>query len=474
MTDKFLWGGATASYQCEGAWNEDGKGLSNWDYFFHNTEKGKGLVSGDVACDFYHHYKEDIRMMKESNQNTFRMSLSWPRIFPNGHGEINKEGVEFYHNVFKELRSNGIEPMVTLYHWDLPLSLDEKGGWLNIETAKAFVEYVKFCFDEFKDEINLWSTFNEPYYSLQCMYLAGNYPPNEKDVSKFYKAGYYQLYASALAVIEFRKGNYPGEIGLVADIHPCYPKDDSEECKKALHLADNFLNNWVLDTIIKGSYPQDFIEFLSKDYDLSYMKKEHEEAFKKGVVDFVGINYYNSFLIQPYTSGETEILVNNSGIRSSSVKESSEGKKMLVVKGMFERIENPNVERTDWDFEVYPEGIYDVLMMFKEKYNNITTYITENGIGVKEELQEGNTINDQYRIKFMDDHIRELLRAKKEGANIKGYYVWSSMDLYSWINGTVKRYGLVYVDFDKDLKRYPKQSYYWYRDFIKKYQDENE
>lgn len=147
---------------------------------------------------------------------------------------------------------------------------------------------------------------------------------------------------------------------------------------------------------------------------------------------------------------------------------------MLVVKGMFERIENPNVERTDWDFEVYPEGIYDVLMMFKEKYNNITTYITENGIGVKEELQEGNTINDQYRIKFMDDHIRELLRAKKEGANIKGYYVWSSMDLYSWINGTVKRYGLVYVDFDKDLKRYPKQSYYWYRDFIKKYQDENE
>lgn len=204
------------------------------------------------------------------------------------------------------------------------------------------------------------------------------------------------------------------------------------------------------------------------------MKNEHEEVFKKGVVDFVGINYYNSFLIQPYTSGETEILVNNSGIRSSSVKESSEGKKMLVVKGMFERIENPNVERTDWDFEVYPEGIYDILMMFKEKYNNITTYITENGLGVRENLQEGNTINDQYRIKFMDDHIRELLRAKKEGANVKGYYVWSSMDLYSWINGTVKRYGLVYVDFDKDLKRYPKRSYYWYKDFIKKYQEENE
>lgn len=202
------------------------------------------------------------------------------------------------------------------------------------------------------------------------------------------------------------------------------------------------------------------------------MKEGHEEILKRGVVDYVGINYYNSFLIQPYTSGETEVLVNNSGIRSSSVKESLQGKRMLVVKDMFERIENPNVQKTDWDFEVYPEGIYDVLMMFKEKYNNIPTYITENGIGLKEELKNG-TVDDQARIKFMEDHIRELLRAKKDGANIRGYYVWSSMDLYSWINGTVKRYGLVFVDFDNDLKRYPKQSFYWYRDFIKKFQETN-
>lgn len=473
MDNKFLWGGASASYQCEGAWDKDGKGLSNWDDYFHNTERGKKLVSGDIACDFYHHYEEDIKMMKESNQNSFRLSISWPRIFPDGTDKINPKGVEFYHKVFKALKDNGIRPFVTLYHWDLPLPLEKAGGWLNIDTAYAFEKYAAFCFEEFKDDVDLWTTLNEPYYSLQCMYIAGNYPPNEKNETHFYKAGYYQLYGSALAVNAFREGNYSGQIGIVADIHPCYPKDDTNECKQAVRNADNFLNNWVLDTVIKGSYPEDFITMLSKNFDLSYMKKEHEEVLKKGTVDFIGVNYYNSYLIQPYTSGETEILVNNSGVRSSGISKETGNQRMMVVKDMFERIPNPNVIRTDWDFEVFPQGIYDVLMMFKERYNNIPTYISENGIGLKEELKD-NTVDDVGRIQFMKEHINKLLEAKQDGANVKGYYVWSSMDLYSWINGNIKRYGLVFVDFDHDLKRYPKQSFYWYRDFIANYQKENE
>ena len=469
---KFLWGSATASYQCEGAWNIDGKGLSNWDDFFHNTERGKDLVSGDEACDFYHHYEEDIRMMKESNQNTLRLSLSWPRIIPNGTGEVNPKGVEFYHKVFKCCKDNGIEPMVTLYHWDLPITLDKKGGWLNFETADAFKDYARFCFEEFGDEVKLWATLNEPYYSLQCMYGVGNYPPNEKDGNKFCKAGYIQMLASAKAVIEFKKFKDIGTIGLVADIHPCNGVDDSRECREAVRKADNIMNNWVLDTAINGYFPQDLIEDLKDYYDLSFIREEDKEIFMNGTVDYIGLNYYNRSLIRPYTGGETQIRVNNSGKRNDGVEIKDGVKRMMVVKDMFEKIADPNGEWTEWDFEIYPDGMYEVLMEMKYKYHNIPTYITENGIGIREEKNEKGEIEDDGRIDFVKRHVEQLIKAKKEGADVRGYYMWSTMDLYSWINGWVKRYGLVYVDFEKpEMPRTPKKSFYWYKNFIEENKD---
>ena len=465
MTDKFLWGSATASYQCEGAWNIDGKGESVWDAYFHNEATDK--ENGDIACDFYHHYEEDFEMMKLSNQNTFRFSISWPRIFPE-EGVINKEGIAFYHSMLDAMLKRGIEPNVTLYHWDLPVYLQKKGGWLYKGTAVAFAEYAKFCFKEFGSKIKIWATLNEPYYSLQCMYGSGNYPPNQKNGQNFAIAAYHQMYASALAVIEFRKIEGIGEIGIVADIHPCYGIDDGIECQRAVRLANQFYNGWVLDPVMLGTFPEELMHELSKQYDMSFIKEEDEGVFRQGIVDFLGLNYYNRSYIRPYTNGESLVAHNNEGKRKER-KEDEDVKKIMVVKDMFERIEDPNGEFTEWDFEIYPKGLYDACIEVTKKYGNVPIYITENGIGLHEKLID-NTVLDDQRIDFIKKHIDYLLKAKKSGALIKGYYVWSTMDLYSWINGCEKRYGLVYVDFDT-MKRYPKKSFYWYRDFIAHHKD---
>lgn len=463
---KFLWGSATASYQCEGAWNEAGKGPSVWDYYFHCINKN--AENGDVACDFYHHFEEDLQMLKEGNQNTFRFSISWPRIFPDDMEHINSAGIAFYHRLLNSMIEKGIEPNVTLYHWDLPNYLQKEGGWLNRKTCEAFAKYADFCFKEFGSKIKIWVTINEPYYSAQCMYGSGNYPPNEKNGQKFANVIYNYMLASALAVQKFRKYKNIGQIGVVADVHPCYGVDDSLECKKAVRLADQLYNGSILDPAVKGYFPRELVEILLQRYDFSLMKKEDKEIFKEGVVDFLGLNYYNRSFIRPYQYGESMVVHNNSGKRVLR-RENEDVKRIMVVQDLFERIEDPHGEFTEWDFEVYPKGLYDICMEVTDTYGHLPIYISENGIGLHEKL-DGDTVDDDARIHFTKRHLDYLLKAKDEGANIQGYYIWSTMDLYSWINGTEKRYGLVYVDFNTQ-KRYPKKSYFWYRDFIEQHRN---
>lgn len=465
--NKFLWGSATASYQCEGAWNEDGKGLSIWDVFSHESEKNINNVTGDVSADNYHLYEEDFKMMKESNQNSYRFSVSWPRIIPDGDGEVNQKGIDFYNRLIDSMIANGQTPMLTLYHWDLPEALQKKGGWLNYDTAIAFARYAKICFNAFGDRVKLWITFNEPYYSLSSMYAVGNYPPHEHNYDHFILAGYIQMYASALATIEFRKCNDIGKIGIVADLHPCYPSNTEVGMDYAMEMANNCLNYWVLDPAFKGEFPQKLVDKLAETHDLSFMKKEHKEIFKQGVLDICGINYYTRAYIHQYTEGESYIGSNNKGIRKVKTRPLS------VFKGLFEEIEDKNGVFTDWDMEIYPKGMRDICLTVTNRYGTIPIYITENGLGEYESL-ENNTVHDQKRIKFLKAHIDELIKAKNEGADIRGYYVWSTFDLYSWVNGYKKRYGLVYTDFEHGNKRYPKDSYYWYKDFIETYQKEEE
>lgn len=462
---KFLWGSATASYQCEGAWNADGKGDSIWDNYFHNINKE--AKHGDVASDFYHKFEEDLQMMKDSNQNTYRFSISWPRIFPKNDGKVNQKGVDFYHKILNSMIEKGIEPNVTLYHWDLPMYLQEYGGWLNKRIAYEFEKYAEFCFKEFGSKIKIWATLNEPYYVTQCMYGSGNYPPNQRDGQMFVEAIHNQMIASALGVKKFRELGNNGQIGIVADIHPCYGIDDTEECNRAVFLADQFYNGIILDPVMNGEYPKEIIEELSKQYDFRFITEKDKALLKQGLVDFLGLNYYNRSYIRPYVDGPSMVAHNNHGKRNDK-RDGGDVKRIMVVKNLFERIEDPNGEFTEWDFEVFPKGIYDACADVKKRYGNVPIYIAENGIGVHEKL-ENNTVSDDGRIDFLERHLKYLLQAVNDGINIQGYYIWSTMDIYSWINGCEKRYGLVYVDFETQ-KRYPKKSYYWYKEFISRNQ----
>lgn len=463
--NEFLWGSATAAYQCEGAWNEDGRGPTQWDQFSHESPLNINHVTGDVSCDFYHHFEEDIKMMHEGGQNSYRFSIAWSRILPEEDGKINQKGIDFYNRVIDTCLEYGITPNVTLEHYDIPLYWSEKGGFENRGITDAFADYAEICFKAFGDRVKLWSTINEPKYYDYCSYAAGNYPPNVKDFNKFVKVGYYLLLASAKAVIRYHSGNYGGEIGLVHATGNVETLENDDRSKEAARNADLFYNKWVTDTVIKGYFPEDLLSKLERSgLDTSFVKDEDKPIFKKGRVDFLGINVYSRSYIEPYQGGETTINVNNKGA-ASSVKEG------VVIKNWFQTAYDPNVRRNKWGREIYPRCMYDELMDLKKNYGNFPIYITENGHGCYDQLLDGQ-VNDEERIEIMNEFIHWMLKARKAGANVKGYYAWSTMDLYSWVNGYEKRYGLVYVDFEHGNKRIPKKSYYWYKQLIEDFEKE--
>lgn len=454
MRNDFLWGSATASYQCEGGWNQDDKVESMWDKYLHDNN----LENGDVASDHYHHYREDIEMMAKGGQNSYRLSIAWPRIIKNIEGEINPKGIEFYRDVLKTCREFNVEPFVTIYHWDLPQYLEEKGGWLNVETCYAYEHYAKVCFESFGDLVNNWVTFNEPKWFVSSGYLIGNYPPGHQSAQEMITAAYHVMFASSLGVRAFKKGGYTGQIGIVHSFGPVDGIDDSFKTKIAMRYADNYANNWILDTAAKGEFPFDLMCILSQKYDLSFVKDEHLEIIKNNTVDFLGLNYYSRVYVKPYTSGETKLVVNNTGRKNKE-------KSTVIIKGWFEQImDNPDAIYTEWDTEIYPQGLEKGLLAVWNKYH-LPIYITENGVGVREDVSV-DMVNDDYRISFMNDHINSIMNACDKGVDVRGYYAWSTFDLYSWKNGVEKRYGLVAIDFDDNLKRKPKASYYWYKDVI--------
>ena len=450
--EKFLWGTATASYQCEGAWNEDGRVESMWDHYLHKNN----LEDGDIASDHYHRYKEDIMYMKNGGHNTYRFSLAWPRIIKNIKGEINIEGINFYHNLIDECLKNGITPYVTIYHWDLPQFLEEIGGWINKDTIDAYIHFVEVVYKEFGKKVKHFVTFNEPRYFIFSGYKIGNYPPAIQNTELTIRGSYYVMLANARAIQEYRKQNLDGKIGIVHSFAPVFGVDDTLETKIAMRNADNFMNNWILDTAAKGEIPIDLLARLNAKYDLSYITSDDLKIIKENTVDFIGLNYYARVLVKPYTKGETTLIVNNAG-------SSAKGTSKVIIKDWFEQVYDPNSKYTEWDTEVYPRGLYEGIMMVHNKYG-LPIYITENGVASYEDVSGDEPVNDDYRIEFLNDHIAAILKAKDEGADVKGYYIWSTMDLYSWKNGCKKRYGLVAVDWDNNFVRKPKKSYYWFKE----------
>ena len=471
MSEKFLWGSATAAYQCEGGWNEDGKGPSVWDTFCHSPANTTG-ITGDVSCDFYHHYAEDIRMMAESGQNTFRFSISWPRIVPKEDRVVNEAGLAFYDRVLDECEKYGIVPNVTLVHYDLPEYIGQKGGWCYEGIADEFAYYAAVVFQHYGERIPLYVTINEPNHNAYCDYCVGNYPPNHKNDLQSYAHCLYNMdVCNAKAIREFREMGFKNsQIGIVQGCGPATSLQDTPEYREAVKYCDYFCNFGILDPAIKGYFEPELLEAVkARGIDLSFMKDEDLEIIKNNTVDFLGQNIYSRLIVKPNESGITAFTVNNAGNNDGT---GTTARETRAIAGWFESDRDTDTRLNKWGREIYPKCAYNTLMLRKERYGNIPIYVTENGHGCYDVPDKNGYVEDDDRIAFLNDYIGWILKAKEDGVNVKGYYCWSTMDLYSWINGYKKRYGLVRVDYEDGLlRRIPKKSYYWYRDFIAEHKD---
>ena len=452
----FVFGGATAAYQCEGSTRAYGKGKVAWDDYL---EK-QGRFTADPASDFYHQYPVDLKLCKQFGVKAIRISIAWSRIFPLGKGQVNQEGVDFYHRVFQECHKNGVEPYVTLHHFDTPDALHKKGDFLIQETVDAYVEFAKFCFEEYKDEVTYWFTFNEVWPIATCQYIEGTFPPGIKfDINKAVWSMHNMMLAHAKAVVAYKSKNYSGKIGIIHSLETKYAYDENKpEDHQAAKVDDVLANQFLLDATFLGEYTEDTMNviqnllalhngsFEAPEADLEVMK----EAAKLN--DYLGMNHYQSNFLQAY-DGENFIHHNGTG---------EKGTKRFRLKGVGERMFKEGIETTDWDWLIYPEGMYDMIMRIKNQYPNYKAiYITENGMGYKDTFEDG-LIFDEPRIDYIKKHLSYLLKAIEDGANVKGYFLWSLMDVFSWSNGYNKRYGLFYVDYETQ-KRYPKASAYWFK-----------
>src|SRR6056297_288166 len=375
--DNFIWGTATASYQIEGAWNKDGKKMSIWDSFSHTPGNVENADTGDVACDHYHRFEEDVEIMKQLGLDTYRFSVSWPRIIPDGKGKVNQKGLDFYKRLIEKLLEAEISPTLTLYHWDLPFELQKIGGWANRDVAEYFAEYAELMFDELGDKVDRWITHNEPWVVSFLGHHKGEHAPGLNDLKLALNASHNLLVSHGKSVERFRSKNLDGEIGITLNLHQTYPASSSKKDKKAAKLAKENINNWFLDPIFKEKYPGRLLNiynqavggFEIKDGDMKLIAKE---------IDFLGINYY--------TRAVTKYNSNNKIIPISNIK--PEGSKY-----------------TDMGWEVYPQGLYDLLIEIKEKYGDLPLYITENGAAFKDELNDGR-IKDNERIEYLKKHFK--------------------------------------------------------------------
>ncbi|MDQ0255860.1 6-phospho-beta-glucosidase [Evansella vedderi] len=439
----FLWGAAASGPQLEGAGSKYGKGKTVWDYWFKTEpEKFYQQIGPETTSNFYEQYKEDIESMKEIGFNSFRTSISWARLLPDGK-TINPEAVSFYRDVFSRLRNNGVKPITNLYHFDMPYRLHLKGGWENRDTVEEFAHYAKVAFETFGDLVDTWVTFNEPIVPVEMGYLNDKHLPAVYDMGRATQAAYFTLLAHVKAVRAFRESEQTGGIGIILNLTPSYPKSDQEEDREAAKWADIFFNRSFLDPVVLGKYPEEITEFLERE-SISVLYTEEEIALiKENTVDFLGVNYYQPRRVQ---RGDKK-----AGVGLDKYFQSYQWLEARI---------NPH---RGW--EIYEKGLYDIALNIRDNYRNIPWYVAENGIGVEGEeafLDEFGEVQDDYRITFMEDHLRWLLKGIGEGSNCYGYHVWTFLDNWSWLNEYKNRYGLLRLDLETQARR-KKKSAYWFK-----------
>lgn len=457
--EDFIFGAATAAYQAEGATTIGGKGKTYWDDYLAK----QGLFDPSTASDFYHTYPEDLALSNKFGVNGIRISIAWSRIFPTGEDKPNQAGVDFYHRLIDECLKNGVVPFVTLHHFDTPEVLYKKGDWLSAEMVDAYVFFANFCFEEYGHKVAHWITINEPWSVVAGQYIIGHFPPNiSYDVTKAIQGMHNMMVGHAKVVQIFKNNNYPGEIGIVHILEYKYPISENPADQQAATNEMILANQFLLDATFKGQYTAETLvvidDILQKNNGTLITTTEEFEVLKFAAnnLDFLGVNYYASHFLQSY-SGDSLIHHNGTGEKGSSI---------FALKGVGERVSNPEIPTTDWDWPIYPEGLFDMLRYIKKRYPNYKKiYITENGMGSKDLLIDG-MVDDQERIDYVACHLEKILAAIDNGINVKGYFMWSLMDVFSWTNGYNKRYGLFYVDFITQ-KRYAKKSAYWFKQISK-------
>lgn len=430
----FVWGVATASYQVEGAWDVDGKGESIWDRFSHTVGKVKGADTGDVACDLYHRYKEDVQLARKLNLNNYRFSISWPRIQADGTGKPNPKGLDYYKRLSDTLLEAEIRPLVTLYHWDLPQPLQDKGGWPNRDIIGPFVDYCEIMTRALGDRVTNWCIFNEPWVFTFLGYAWGMHAPALKDFDATMKATHVVNLAQGQAFRAIKAVNPEFRVGTAYSMSYCQPLTSSADDKAASARAHAIGNDWFLRTALKGEYPKAF----PGDNPLDLMGvKAGDMELVKAPLDFVGINYYRRQLV--------------------SAKPAGQGEDAMAVKHE-DGTEGP---LTDFAWEVWPDGFYDMIMQITREYDKPVIEITENGCSYLDSPDAHGRVPDQRRIDFTRGYLSAMGRAIKDGAKVRAYYHWSLLDNFEWAEGYAQRFGLVYVDF-RDQRRIVKESGHWF------------
>ena len=464
--DDFLWGSASAAYQVEGAAEEDGKGRSIWDNFVRIPGKTFKATTGDVAVDHYHRYKEDIALMAEMGLKTYRFSIAWSRIFPEGRGQANEKGLQFYDNVINECIKYGIVPMVTIYHWDLPQALqDEYGGWESRRIIEDYENYARTLFKRYGDRVKHWITINEQNVFTQHGWIMATHPPGKKnDMKMFYQVNHHAFLAHAKAVLAIKEMIPDAKVGASFAYTPSYAIDCNPVNNLAKEDYDDLQTYWWMDVYAYGRYPRAAMRYLQAEGIAPTMEEGDEELLKKGAqVDFMGVNYYQSAVVEYNPiDGVGMGEMNTTGKKGTS--------QVSGKPGVFKNPPNPFLKTTDWDWTIDPMGIRMCCRIITSRYD-LPIVISENGLGAFDKKTEDNKIHDDYRIAYLKAHVEELKEAVNEGCRVLAYCTWSITDLLSWLNGYQKRYGFIYVDREEEegasMDRYKKDSYYWYQNVIK-------
>nr|WP_249715107.1 GH1 family beta-glucosidase [Micromonospora sp. NBRC 107566] len=447
----FLWGAATAAYQVEGAATEAGRTASIWDTFSHTPGKVVEGHTGDVACDHFHRYSDDVKLMAELGLKSYRFSVSWPRVQPGGTGRANQEGLDFYRRLVDELLANGIEPWLTLYHWDLPQELQDAGGWPLRDTAARFAEYAELVHGALGDRVRYWTTLNEPWCSAFLGYGSGTHAPGIQDAAATIRATHHLLLGHGLAVQALRAGGTEPQAGVTLNLYAISSQTDSPADADAARRIDGLANRLFLDPVLLGRYPTDVVEDLREVTDFGHIR-DGDMAIVSTPLDVLGINYYSRHVVAAPIEGQEP----EPYWRAPSTWPGSE-KVRFVTRGM-------PVTQMNWEIDA--PGLVETLRRVHDEYPDIPLYVTENGAAFEDAVVD-DQVDDPQRLAYFDAHLRACREAIDAGVPLKGYFAWSLLDNFEWAWGYTRRFGLVFVDYETQ-RRIPKSSARWYAEVIRR------